>query len=193
MNNWVPLKDMPQTYRHTIHMGTSSNIYIYITHCLSGWPKKNLNFKFTTKMVFPKSLKFMNSGSEYISIFIHLEVWVLEVWRLYHFCKGHIPPYKLLWRYVTMHTSKNASGSALDMAMGTCTSMVVVMAPLFGVPCVPNKTGDDKGGCANLPAEVTANCRQSLFQKCQFLILGEPPEQQPTAGHAENPGKKCCE
>ena len=35
-----------------------------LAHCLSGWPKKGLNFKFTTKMVFPKSLKFMNSGSE---------------------------------------------------------------------------------------------------------------------------------
>ena len=34
------------------------------THWLSGWPKKSPNFVFTTKMVFPKSLKFMNSGSE---------------------------------------------------------------------------------------------------------------------------------
>ena len=33
-------------------------------HRLSGWPKKSPNFIFTTKMVFPKSLKFMNSGSE---------------------------------------------------------------------------------------------------------------------------------
>ena len=34
------------------------------THLLSGWPKKSPNFLFTTKMVFPKSLKFMKSGSE---------------------------------------------------------------------------------------------------------------------------------
>ena len=33
-------------------------------HLLSGWPKKSSNFIFITKMVFPKSLKFMNSGSE---------------------------------------------------------------------------------------------------------------------------------
>ena len=33
-------------------------------HLLSGWPKKSPNFIFATKMVFPKSLKFMNSGSE---------------------------------------------------------------------------------------------------------------------------------
>ena len=31
---------------------------------LSGWPRKSSNFIFTTKMVFPKSLKFMNSGSD---------------------------------------------------------------------------------------------------------------------------------
>ena len=36
------------------------------THLLSGWPKKSPNFIFATKMVFPKSLKFMNSGSETI-------------------------------------------------------------------------------------------------------------------------------
>ena len=35
-----------------------------IAHWLSGWPKKSPNFVFTTKMVFPKSLKFMNSGSQ---------------------------------------------------------------------------------------------------------------------------------
>ena len=34
------------------------------THWLSGWPKKSPNFIFTTKMVFPKSLKFMSSGSQ---------------------------------------------------------------------------------------------------------------------------------
>ena len=34
------------------------------THWLSGWPKKSPNFIFATKMVIPKSLKFMNSGSE---------------------------------------------------------------------------------------------------------------------------------
>ena len=34
------------------------------SHFLSGWPNKSPNFLFTTKMVFPKSLKFMNSGSE---------------------------------------------------------------------------------------------------------------------------------
>ena len=34
------------------------------THLLSGWPKKSSNFIFTTQLVFPKSLKFMNSGSE---------------------------------------------------------------------------------------------------------------------------------
>ena len=34
------------------------------THWLSGWPKKSPNFVFTTEMVFPKSLKFMNSGSQ---------------------------------------------------------------------------------------------------------------------------------
>ena len=33
-------------------------------HWLSGWPKKSPNFMFTTKTVFPESLKFMNSGSE---------------------------------------------------------------------------------------------------------------------------------
>ena len=33
-------------------------------HWLSGWPKNSSNFTFTTKIVFPKSLKFMNSGSE---------------------------------------------------------------------------------------------------------------------------------
>ena len=33
-------------------------------HLLSGWPKKSQNFIFATKMVFPKSLKFLNSGSE---------------------------------------------------------------------------------------------------------------------------------
>ena len=31
---------------------------------LSGWPTKSSNFIFTTKLVFPKSLKFMNSGSD---------------------------------------------------------------------------------------------------------------------------------
>ena len=35
-----------------------------ISHWLSGWPKKSPNFAFTTKMVFPKSLKFVNSGSK---------------------------------------------------------------------------------------------------------------------------------
>ena len=34
------------------------------SHWLSGWPKQSPSFIFTTKMVFPKSLKFMNSGSE---------------------------------------------------------------------------------------------------------------------------------
>ena len=34
------------------------------THRLSGWPEKSSNFIVTTKMVFPKSLKFLNSGSE---------------------------------------------------------------------------------------------------------------------------------
>ena len=34
------------------------------SHWLSGWPQKSPNFIFTTKMIFPKSLKFMNSGSE---------------------------------------------------------------------------------------------------------------------------------
>ena len=34
------------------------------THWLSGWPKRSPNFIFTTQMVFPKSLKFMNSGTE---------------------------------------------------------------------------------------------------------------------------------
>ena len=33
---------------------------IFATHLLSGWPRKSPNFIFTTKMVFPKSLKFMN-------------------------------------------------------------------------------------------------------------------------------------
>ena len=32
-----------------------------------GWPTKSLNFLFPTKMVFPKSLKFMSSGSEYMN------------------------------------------------------------------------------------------------------------------------------
>ena len=35
-----------------------------IPHWLSGWPKKYPHFIFTTRMVFPKSLKFMSSGSE---------------------------------------------------------------------------------------------------------------------------------
>ena len=35
------------------------------SHRLSGWPKKSPNFIFTTKMVFPKSLNCMNSGSEF--------------------------------------------------------------------------------------------------------------------------------
>ena len=35
-----------------------------LPHWLSGWPKKRKNLIFTTKMVFPKSLKLMNSGSE---------------------------------------------------------------------------------------------------------------------------------
>ena len=35
-----------------------------VPHLLSGWPKKSSNFIFTTKMIFPKRLKFMNSGSE---------------------------------------------------------------------------------------------------------------------------------
>ena len=35
-----------------------------ITHLPSGWPKKSPNFIFTTKMVFTKSLKSRNSGSE---------------------------------------------------------------------------------------------------------------------------------
>ena len=39
-----------------------------IAHLLSGWPKKSLNFIFTTKLVFPKSLKFMNSGSEIVAL-----------------------------------------------------------------------------------------------------------------------------
>ena len=34
------------------------------SHRLSGWSKKSQNFIFTTKMVFPESLKFMNSESE---------------------------------------------------------------------------------------------------------------------------------
>ena len=33
-------------------------------HWLSAWPRKSSNFIFTTKMVFPKGLKFMNPGSE---------------------------------------------------------------------------------------------------------------------------------
>ena len=41
-------------------------LLLTFTHLLSGWPKKSSNFIFTTKMVFPKSLKFMNSGSEFI-------------------------------------------------------------------------------------------------------------------------------
>ena len=35
------------------------------THWLSGWPKKGPNFLFTTKIVFQKSLQFINSGSEH--------------------------------------------------------------------------------------------------------------------------------
>ena len=34
------------------------------THWLSGRPEKSPSCIFTTNMVFPKSLKFMNSGSE---------------------------------------------------------------------------------------------------------------------------------
>ena len=35
-----------------------------MSHWLSRWPKKSPNLIFTTKTVFPKSLEFMNSGSE---------------------------------------------------------------------------------------------------------------------------------
>ena len=37
-------------------------------HWLSGWPHKCKNFIFTANMVFPKSLKFMNSGSEWVCV-----------------------------------------------------------------------------------------------------------------------------
>ena len=40
-----------------------SKLYICCPHFPSGLAKKSSNFLFTTKMVFPKSLKFMNSGS----------------------------------------------------------------------------------------------------------------------------------
>ena len=40
-------------------------IYIYILTSQVDWPTKNMNFLFTTKNVFPKSLKSLNSGSEY--------------------------------------------------------------------------------------------------------------------------------
>ena len=40
-----------------------------LTHLPSGGPKKSPNFIFTTKMVFPKSLKFMNSGGELKEVF----------------------------------------------------------------------------------------------------------------------------
>ena len=35
-----------------------------VTQLLSGWPQKSSSFIFTTKMIFPKTLKFMNSGSQ---------------------------------------------------------------------------------------------------------------------------------
>ena len=44
--------------------GTAWGLHDPLTHWLSGWPKKSPNFFFTTKVVFPKSLKFMNSGNE---------------------------------------------------------------------------------------------------------------------------------
>ena len=41
----------------------------YLTHHFpSGLAKQSLNFEFTTKMVFPKSLKSMNSGSEILGV-----------------------------------------------------------------------------------------------------------------------------
>ena len=58
--------DLPETHEesngfllHLFMVGTAP----FASHLLSGWPKKS-NFIFTTKIVFPKSLKSMNSGSE---------------------------------------------------------------------------------------------------------------------------------
>ena len=47
-------------------VGHTSYVLFWV-HLLSGWPKKSSNFRSTTKMVFPKSLKIMimNSGSEF--------------------------------------------------------------------------------------------------------------------------------
>ena len=39
--------------------------WCFTSHLLSGWPKKSPSVLFTTKMVFPESLKSINSGSEY--------------------------------------------------------------------------------------------------------------------------------
>ena len=46
-------------------------------HLLSGWPKikSKPNYRFTTKMVFPKRLKFMNSGSEQYIYFLRQGTW----------------------------------------------------------------------------------------------------------------------
>ena len=53
-------------YVYHTFQGVHLKLHVFVTHLLSGWPKKSSNFIFTTKMVFPKSLKFMNSGSEVI-------------------------------------------------------------------------------------------------------------------------------
>ena len=57
-----PLERVHPEARHRLQRLAAA--FAKTSHWLSGWPKKSPNFIFTTKLVFPKSLKFMNSGSE---------------------------------------------------------------------------------------------------------------------------------
>ena len=60
------MKSLPlcerSTWRALSEQGNLKGRWGTEAHWLSGWPQKSPNFMFTTKMVFPKSLKFMNSG-----------------------------------------------------------------------------------------------------------------------------------
>ena len=59
-------------------------------HLLSGWPKKKSpNFIFTSKMVFPKCLKFMNSGSECVECKVRYD---LSTPHLEQFGPAQTPP-----------------------------------------------------------------------------------------------------
>ena len=59
-----------------------------LSHWLSGWPKKSPNFIFATKVVFPKSLKVMNSGSGQFCLLKE----PLHAWNYRHGCNS------LAWR-----------------------------------------------------------------------------------------------